>query len=237
MFFAWITLNGQGLRHGMLPWMGYISSYPFGGKFAVWNDAHWVDGIFFLGRHGLSWFPGSHIGLTGGYAWLFTGAGKFPALERFEHRPWGQVTWSANLRGGHALHLRYRQDWRIRQRLESGIPQSDFVNNQRLRFMAGIRRPLKGNTLEGRTPFLVLGNEIIFNAGPATGFGLDQNRTWLLFGVASGPVTFQYGYMARFVPGKQDRLFHHITLWVSHTLRKKETVPAEIQEELLHREP
>jgi len=232
-----LPLHTQSLRHGLLPWMGYISSYPLSGKLSLWNDAHWVDRSFFLGRHGISWFPASHLGFTGGYAWLFTGVGDPPALRRFEHRPWGQVTWSGNLPKGHALHFRYRHDLRLRQRLDMGNPQSDFVQNQRLRLMVGIRRPLKGHTLEGRVPFLGLGNEVLLNAGPATGFGLDQNRTWLLFGVASGPVTFQYGYMARFVPGVQDRLFHHITLWVSHTLRKRNVVTPEVHEELLHREP
>src|SRR5690606_29034056 len=80
--------------HNAQYWGGYITSTRIHSKLSLWNDAHYVPGSFFIGRHGLSVHLNEQITATGGYAWLFLSPSFSDNLMRAEHRPWAQMVFN-----------------------------------------------------------------------------------------------------------------------------------------------
>jgi hypothetical protein len=223
-------------------WGGYINSLRLNDKYSLWNDIHYVPESFIIVRHGISAHLTDQIIVTAGYAWLETAV---PALnnqlKRFEHRPWGQLMLNLPVGEKYSIHHRVRYDYRIRQSLELGIPTNSFTPYHRVRFMTSIRRPIKGNKLGNKIPFVNIGNELLVNFGDAIVFNhFDQNRFWVMAGMQLNSVTFQLGYMHRFVQGRAGNEFntyHTPVLWITHTLYKKKSKDESPPEDLLHREP
>lgn len=225
-------------------WLGYITSYRFAEKLSLWNDWHLVPGSFFVSRHGLTRHLSQQVSMTGGYAWglLTTPGSGSEKLDRFEHRPWAQLLMNIPLGTKYTFSHRVRYDARFRQNVTNGATDNGFVFNHRVRFMIAFRRPLTGLRLWDETPFAVVGNEVLLNFAPQiTGNQLDQTRTWLMFGYQTGKVTFQGGYMYRYVPSTTPATFNHYhtaVLWVTHAFGgAKPAESTQDHDDLLHRDP
>lgn len=229
----------KNVAQGTQVWGGYISSVRLHPKFSLWNDIHYVPESFLILRHGLSIHLTNQISATGGYAWLHTAvAAQNNRLSRFEHRPWGQLMVNLPVGEKYQIHHRIRYDYRIRQAMLDGIPQQDdFRAYHRLRLMTSFRRPLIGQKLGDRIPFLTVGNELLVNFGKQITFNhFDQNRFWIMAGIQASPFTIQLGYMHRFVQGSSGydfAIYHTPVLWVTHAMNSK----GQLQEKLLHRDP
>src|SRR5690606_28212607 len=150
---------------------------------SLWNDAHYVPGSFFIGRHGLSVHLNEQITATGGYAWLFLSPSFSDNLMRAEHRPWAQMVFNFSVGQKYQVHHRVRYDARFRQNVADDEIVAGYGFTNRVRFMTSIRRPLIGQVLGKQIPFITLGNEVLLNFGKKVyNNNLDQNRTWLMVG-------------------------------------------------------
>lgn len=223
-------------------WMGYMTSGKLSDKYAIWNDFHYVPNGFFVARTGLTRFFHQNLNLTAGYAYLsIPTQNEGITLDRNEHRPWMQMV--ANHKVSNKLQMinRIRYDMRFRQDFANGELLDSYTFNHRLRMLISMRFPLVGQKFIGKTPFINLSNEVLVNFGKSvTNNYLDQNRTWLTFGVPFEGISFQVGYMHRFVQLPRDQQFvrnHTLILWVTHhfDFRKKKKIDPE--EELFYRQP
>lgn len=73
-------------------WFGVMTSTQISNKLAIWNDAHFVNDLFFIYRTGLTIHnKADNLVTTVGYGYLRLGdpfsEGR---LKRTEHRPWMQ---------------------------------------------------------------------------------------------------------------------------------------------------
>ena len=223
-------------------WVGYMTSGKLSEKYSLWNDFHYVPDGFFVARTGLTRFFHENLNLTAGYAYLNVPTqSDGVSLNRNEHRPWMQMV--ANHKVSNKLQMinRIRYDMRFRQDFANGELLDGFTFNHRLRMLISMRFPLVGKEIIGGTPFVNISNEILVNFGENVANNyLDQNRLWLTFGIRLDNVSFQVGYMNRFVQLPQNSNFvrnHTLIMWVTHNFdfRKKNTIKPD--EEVFYRQP
>lgn len=223
-------------------WVGYMTSGKLSEKYSLWNDFHYVPDGFFVARTGLTRFFHENLNLTAGYAYLNVPTqSDGVSLNRNEHRPWMQMV--ANHKVSNKLQMinRIRYDMRFRQDFANGELLDGFTFNHRLRMLISMRFPLMGKEIIGGTPFVNISNEILVNFGENVANNyLDQNRLWLTFGIRLDNVSFQVGYMNRFVQLPQNSNFvrnHTLIMWVTHNFdfRKKNKIKPD--EEVFYRQP
>ncbi len=196
-------------------WLGYITSIQIAPKLSIWNDFHFVNDVFWINRHGLTWHfkPGQSI--TGGFAYLLTATSFTNGLVRDEYRPWAQYEASGSLGNKYGYRLRLRYDHRIRREVQSGRLTDDFIAYNRWRFMATLRRNLKKYS-NGHRLSINLHNEVLFNQGAeAPPTILDQYRIFLLMGFSIPNMNIQAGLHDRMIPRGTD-IEHNwgFTIWV-----------------------
>lgn len=218
-------------------WVGVMTNGRLSEKWGLWNDFHHVPGAFTVIRTGLSYKILPAMTLTAGYAQLWLPAPAEAGLPRAERRPWGQLVVNHKVSPRFFITNRIRYDLRYRQSLVAGSPVEGFDFNHRLRFLVGMRWPLKGLEIKGGTPFLNLSNEILVNFGQQIlDNHFDQNRLWATLGWQLGNLTLQSGYMLRYVqlagPVQYQRN-HTLLLWLAWNFdfRKK------AQSEFFYRHP
>lgn len=245
IFFLVITVNlvnaQKQIDSGPQAWVGYINSIRLNKNYSLWNDLHFVPQSFFILRHGFTYHASQEVSFTAGYAWLETAvAASNYKLQRFEYRPWAQMMVNLPVGTKYSIHHRVRYDYRIRQRMELGLPQNDFSPYHRLRFMSSVRRPLKGSSFGNKIPYVNIGNEILVNFGrPINTDHFDQNRFWLMLGMQYDQFNLQLGYMNRYTSTLNPNVYnnyHSLVLWITHAIKRK-NMPNDDREDLLHREP
>ncbi len=197
-------------------WLGYITSWQIGPKLYLWNDFHYVTESFWIDRHGLSWqFEKGHT-ITGGFAFLLTATSYTTALVRDEYRPWCQYEGTGSLGEKYGWRLRLRYDHRIRREIENNDLTDDFIQYNRWRLMATLRRELKKYS-NGNRININLHNEILFNQGEeAPPTLVDQYRLFLLMGFSMPHISVQAGLHDRMIPNG-TALAHKwgFTIWVT----------------------
>ncbi|MCC5928055.1 MAG: DUF2490 domain-containing protein [Cyclobacteriaceae bacterium] len=183
-------------------WIGYMTSTRISDNYSVWNDAHFVPGGFYVLRTGLTRHLSSQANITAGYAFLGLPAGGVTKdLKRMEHRPWGQLVVSNALSPTWSNVTRIRYDARFRRNVEDGNLTHGYGFNHRLRFMASFRKMLPSLKISGDSEtFVAFADEILVNFGRDVVFNaMDQNRVTITTGVQKERITWQIGYMNRFV--------------------------------------
>lgn len=207
-------------------WLGYMTSVKLNKDFSLWNDFHWASDNFFVARHGITYHLSKQVALTGGYAWGYLSTASSDKLTRNEHRPWAQIMFTSNLGEGWQTQQRVRYDARFREKIVNGeVVDGEYGFNHRLRYMFNIRKTLDGKPFNSQSTFLSLNNEILVNLGKEiTKNNLDQFRASLLLGKTYDNMTFQLGYMYRFVPQSAANTYKHyhgLTLWINHNFKTK----------------
>ncbi len=154
------------------------------------------------------------MSVTGGYAWVRTTAPFTGGLARQEHRPWAQWEASVRLSPGTTYRFRLRYDCRFRRRIDNMRFEEDFVYQNRLRFMHSARFRIK-ELGEGKVLHFNAMNETLFQYGQGiNGFQLDQNRSYLLWGLSVSNITILAGYHLRVIPGSMRTAIQHgFTCW------------------------
>jgi hypothetical protein len=208
-------------------WIGYMTTTRISNKFSIWNDFHFVRQTFTVFRTGLMLHLSDNTTLTGGYGYLILPiAVDNRWLLRGEHRPWAQLQTSAPISKRFQLSNRIRYEYRNVQKVKDEALADDFNAYHRLRFQISLRYKFE-KKIKGGTPFINLFDEVLINFGENIIYNhFDQNRIALTAGIQFKKVTFQTGYMNRFVQQSAGNKFlrnNMLLLWITHTidLRKK----------------
>ena len=201
-------------------WGGYMTSAQISEKYFLWNDFHYVPDGFFVARTGLTRAFYEKLYLTSGFAYLnIPTLSNNVKLNRTEYRPWMQMVANHKLTNDLIMINRVRYDLRFRQDFSNGELSNTFTFNHRLRMLIGLRQHFAKKSLLSGTPFVNLTNEVLVNFGNnVTTNYLDQNRTWLTLGLKLDNISFQVGYMHRFVQLAQNQNFvrnHTLIVWIS----------------------
>lgn len=203
-------------------WIGYINTVELKNRWYFWNDYHWVPESFGLFRLGLTHETKSGFRITNGYAYVQTASPNTTALNRAEHRYWGQVIKNFRFSDRLRFNTRFRYDFRFRERLDSNgdVRHDEYRLNYRWRISNNLRYKLTDPS-DGKFFHIDIMNETLYNTGRHISNGIDQVRNYLLFGHTSPKMTILFGYSNRYFPNANGpwRMNHGFTVWVTHRLR------------------
>jgi hypothetical protein len=209
-------------------WIGYMTTTRVSKKFSIWNDFHFVRQTFTVFRTGLMLHLSDNTTFTGGYGYLILPIEVNKNwLLRGEHRPWLQLQTSVPISKRFQLSNRIRYEYRNVQKVADGALSEDYNSYHRLRYQISFRYKFNKKIKEG-TPFINIFDEVLLNFGENIIYNhLDQNRITFTAGIQFKQVTFQTGYMHRFVQQSAGNRFlknDMFLLWITHTidLRKKQ---------------
>lgn len=219
-------------------WLGYFGNYRFGNKIGIWFDAHYrtrnsfvKDNRMFILRPGFTYFIKEKIRLTLGYSYNHYFPGEnHQHIYRPEHRPWQQLQIIMPYE-----NVRLMQWLRLEQRFRRKIKDADewaagYNFNYRIRHNVMLSIPLNHKTMQDKTWFALLNNEVFINLGKEIVYNIfDQNRAFAGFGYQLNKYfNFHVGYMNIFqqkASGNQFELLHTIRLFAFHNIhfhKKKE---------------
>lgn len=215
-----MTAHAQ--NHKSEVWLGYINTVNFNDHWSFWNDYHFVPQSFALYRFGLTYETKAALRFTNGYAHVWTSSPNTSALNRGEHRLWGQVIKNFKLSNRIRFNTRFRYDFRFRESLDAfgDVENRNYRLNYRWRLSNNIRFKLTDPS-DGKFFHLDLMNETLYNTGKYLNNGFDQIRNYLLFGYTHPKYSILAGYSNRFFPNQNGswRMNHGFTVWVTHRLR------------------
>jgi hypothetical protein len=189
-------------------WFSYVGNHAF-------ND-HWglhLEGVLrrsdwgvkdqqFMFRGGLNYYLNKQVMLTAGYCFVETYPyGEFAAKSSFpEHRIWEQFQYK-NQVGSVELVNRLRLEQRFVHspalQADSTYAAGDAIYTNRFRVLNRISIPFKGKTIEDKSFYLSLYDELFVNFGEKVGMNIfDQNRAYAAIGYKIPKVgRLEAGYM------------------------------------------
>jgi len=198
-------------------WFGYFNQTRLTKRSGIWVDLHLrLTGNFIehvglsIARAGYTYYVNDHVKLTAGYAFVTrysqTGGPNVP-----EHRPWQQIQWIEK-KNRFTMMQWFRVEERFRRIVEAGELTNDYSFNWRFRYNISFTIPLKGKTLEPKTPFIFLNDEVHINAGKNILVNyFDQNRLFLGLGYQfTSRLNTHVGYMYVFQQQSEVNKFVHI---------------------------
>jgi hypothetical protein len=215
-------------------WTAYFNQTRLSDKWGLWADVHFRFTDNFADRLGLSIFRIAPIyyvtdqtRISSGYAYI-TAHNESPVPDLPEHRLWQQIQWFEK-KERFTMMQYVRVEERFRRTLSNGEVSDDYTFNWRFRYNIALTIPLTNKSVQPKTPFLFLNNELHINAGKEIGNNyFDQNR--LFGGVGyqfTTQINAQIGYLYVFQQLPASTTFVHtdaIRFFVFHNLdfRNKE---------------
>lgn len=217
-----------------MAWFGYFNQTRFSERSGLWVDLHLRMNDDFikevhttLARVAYIYYLNDHSKLMAGYAHQ-TQYGHDGAPNVPEHRPWQQIQWHEKKNGFNLMQW-IRLEERFRRKVADGELADDYNFNFRIRYNVALTIPLKGKTVEPKTPFVFASDEVFINFGKNITYNyFDQNRAFAGFGYQfTRHLNAQLGYMYIFQQLPEGNKYIHtnaIRLFVFHNLdlRKKE---------------
>lgn len=247
LVFIWLTVcfahsQNKEITDNNQFWGGYMTSAKLSNKYYLWNDFHYVPDGFFVARTGITRTFFEKLYVTAGFAYLnIPTTSNDVKLNRTEYRPWMQMVANHKLTDRLIMINRVRYDMRFRQDFANGELFNDFSFNHRLRMLIGLRHHFDDKKVLQGTPFVNLSNEVLVNFGEnVTSNYLDQNRTWLTLGLRLESLSFQVGYMHRFVQLPQDQKFvrnHTLIVWITQRFDFRKKKVSDPDDDLFFQQP
>ncbi|MCL6460902.1 Protein of unknown function [Flavobacterium micromati] len=199
--FALLTVNiafSQNTRledANQIGWINYFGTFKLDSKFGIHTeyqlrrDNYVTDKQQGLLRVGLNYQANPKLQLRLGYAAIETypygdipinGMGK----DFTEHRIYQMATVSDKISNVDISHrFMLEQRWIGRYTRAELTTEDDFLFLNRLRYMVRLQVPLKGKSIQSKTPYVALYNEIFIGFGPNVNENIfDQNRLGALLG-------------------------------------------------------
>lgn len=182
-------------EYNTLGWYTTAGSISFSPKWSTQSEYHWrrtdwgINKQQILLRLGIGYQIHDNINLRIGYAWVETYPyGDIPinsfGKQFTEHRTYQSLTTSnrtASLEWSHRYMLEQRWLATYTSAQSSESDSWKFVN--RLRYMARIQRALNGKTIDDKTPYVAMYDEIFIGFGQNVNQNIfDQNRLGILLG-------------------------------------------------------
>lgn len=190
-------------------WFNYFGTFKLNNKIGIHTEYQLRRDNFItdkqqgLLRVGLNYQLNSKIQLRLGYAWIETYSyGDIPingfGKDFTEHRAFEVVTITDKisiLDFSHRFMLEQRWVGRYSNALLNTEDEFLFLN--RLRYMCRIQLPLKGKTIESKTPYLAIYDEIFVGFGKNVNENIfDQNRFGVLLGYKfNNSLRIEAGYL------------------------------------------
>jgi hypothetical protein len=210
-------------------WLGYFNQTRLSNRVGLWLDVHYrmtdnfIERPFqFLFRPAVSYYIKNNLRLQAGYTYV----AHFPAegmeTTRPEHRGWQQIWWRQEFQGLTTLQW-LRLEERFNRKIENDELQPGYNFNYRLRYNLSFFIPLKGKSLEPKTPFVAIIDELFINFGERIVYNtFDQNRFFVGIGYQFNPhLNVQAGYMNIFqqeASGNSYWSTHAFRLFVFHSI-------------------
>ncbi|HNU41582.1 MAG: hypothetical protein UZ12_BCD005001678 [Bacteroidetes bacterium OLB12] len=215
-------------------WTAYFNQSRLSDKWGLWTDIHFRFTENFGERLGLTifrvapmYYVTDQTRISSGYGYI-TSYNVDPVPDLPEHRLWQQIQWFEKKK---ALSLAqyFRVEERFRRTLSGNEVSEDYTFSWRFRYNFAVTIPLTRKTVEPKTPFLFLNDEVHVSAGKHIGNNyLDQNRVFAGVGYQfTAQVNAQIGYLYVFQQLPASNTFIHtdaIRLFLFHNLdfRNKE---------------
>lgn len=225
---TWVAAQQKSKEFRQQTWMAYFNQTRLTDKWGLWVDVHFRLTDNYRERLGLSIFRVAPIyyltdqtRLTAGYSYI-TAHNVDPVPDLPEHRLWQQIQWFEKKKSFSTAQY-FRVEERFRRTLAAGEVSDDYTFTWRFRYNFAITIPLTRKTVEPKTPFLFLNDEVHVNAGKNIGNNyLDQNRLFGGLGYQFTPqLNAQIGYLYVFQQLPASNSFVHtnaIRLFVFHNL-------------------
>ncbi len=189
---------GQNTRqnnYNTIGWYSYFGTFKLNSKWGIHTEYQWRrDNVITkwqqsLLRLGVNYQLNPKMQLRLGYAWIETFAyGDIPinafGKDFSEHRLFQMATLTDKLSIVDISH-RFMLEQRWIGKYSSPIlnKEDEFPLVNRFRYMLRTQLPLKGKTIEDKTPYLVFYNEIFIGFGKNVNENIfDQNRVGILMG-------------------------------------------------------
>jgi hypothetical protein len=198
-YFAVIAnLNAQNTRtndHNQIGWYNYFGTFKIANKFSIHTEYQWrrdnyvTDKQQGLLRVGLNYQANPKLQVRLGYAWIETYTyGDYPingmGKDFTEHRIFQMATLTDKISKLDISH-RFMLEQRFVGRYKSPIleTEDEYLFLNRLRYMFRIQMPLKGKSIDDKTPYIAIYDEVFIGFGPNVNENVfDQNRFGLLLG-------------------------------------------------------
>jgi hypothetical protein len=210
-------------------WFAYLNQTRFTNKSGFWLDVHARFTDDFTGRLGLTIFRPGYIyflsdqtRLSAGYAYVTADSATDDIPNIPEHRIWQQIQWYDKRK--HFNMMQYiRLEERFRKTLEGAELSDEYDFNYRVRYNISFTIPLKGKSVEPKTPFIFVNDEVMINFGDEIVYNyFDQNRFFAGVGYQfTKQLNAQIGYLNVFLQRASSNEFIHadaIRLFVFHNL-------------------
>ena len=189
-------------------WLMYFGNHAFNDRWGLHLEAQWRRNEWgakaqqLLLRGGVNYYINKQATLTAGYCFVETYPyGAFPVKSTFpEHRLWEQFQYKSQV-GKAELVNRLRLEQRFVHspalQADSTYAAGDAVYSNRFRVLNRVSIPFKGKTIEDKSFYLSLYDELFVNFGKKVGMNLfDQNRLYAAIGYKIPKVgRLEVGYM------------------------------------------
>jgi len=190
-------------------WFAFSGNFNISPKFGIHTEYqwrrenminNWQQGLL---RVGVNYQLNPTIQLRLGYAWVETFAyGDYPlnsmGKDFTEHRVFQMATLNNKISIVDFSHrFMLEQRWIGRYSNADLSTEDDYVFINRMRYMFRMQLPLKGKSIENKTPYIALYDEIFIGFGENVNENIfDQNRLGLLIGYKfSNTVRVEGGYL------------------------------------------
>ena len=190
-------------------WYNYFGTFKLNSKFGIHTEyqlrrTNYIsDKQQGLLRIGLNYQANPKLQIRMGYAWIETYPyGDYPingmGKDFTEHRIFQMVTLTDKISKLDISH-RFMLEQRFVGRYSSASlnTEDEYVFLNRLRYMFRIQVPLKGKSIDNKTPYIALYDEVFIGFGPNVNENIfDQNRIGLLLGYKiNNKIKFEIGYL------------------------------------------
>lgn len=199
--------------HNEIGWYNYFGTIKLNQKWGIHTEYQWrrdnliTDWQQGLLRVGVNYQANPKMQLRVGYAWAETypygdipinGFGK----DFTEHRMYEMVTVTDKINVFNLSHrFLLEQRWVGRYSNADLEQEDEFPFLNRLRYMFRVQMPLKGKTIDVKTPYLAVYDEIFVGFGKNVNENIfDQNRLGILLGYKfSNTFSLEAGYLSQMV--------------------------------------
>jgi hypothetical protein len=197
------------IKRNNLVWFGDINKITLNDKWTVYFAlglrrtewlSKWSQVLF---RPGITYQLNKNVSLTAGVAWFDHFSGK---MEKNEFRGWEQLQFN-DAYGRLKLSHRIRVEQRLNQSVSNDRVTENYRYNTRYRYQISAQVPLNKASLEDRTFYIILSDEVMINSGTEIIYNyFDQNRASAGFGYKLNErlnvsVSWMNDYIQRNQPG------------------------------------
>jgi hypothetical protein len=220
--------EGRTVKQNNLVWFGDFTKLRLNEKFSFYFDTGLRRTGWFKQQSQLLLRPGlickinQNADLTAGFAYFEHTSGE---ITRKEFRGWEQLMFTGNFR-----RLKITQRLRIEQRsnqfVSNGTRTDTYKYTNRYRYQLGIQLPLNHASIQNKTVYLTVSDEIMINSGREIKYNyFDQNRASAGFGYKLNELfNISISYMNNCIVKNKLRTFENnnvIVLNIYHNFNMK----------------